>query len=602
MHQHTDTPLISADLSTKIDLVIKECKSCDLCVRQCAFLTQYGDPGKIARGNQGWLNSQAFECSLCHLCTSICPFAVDPADMFLEMRREDVRQEDGEFAAHKTIINYEKRGFSPRYSYCGLPEGCDTVFFPGCSLPGSRPDTVINLFHHLQKNYNSLGIILDCCTKPSHDLGKQDLFEAIFGELHQFIVEHQVKKVIVACPNCYKVFKRYGGNLTVVTVYEELDKNFNVVSIQDADPVTIHDPCAVRFEEPIHLAVRSLMAKTGLTVEEMEHARENTVCCGEGGSVSFIKPGFADNWGDIRQKEARGRRIVTYCAGCTSYLNPLTPTSHILDLLFSPGTAMGKKFKISRPPFTYLNRLKVKKYFRKNLVAAAKRERPKNLDPKKKKGRTLQRLGLLSLLIATAVAVRTNELGHYLDQEKLQQLIEGYGAWGPVIFMAIYAIAPCLFLPGLPLTLVAGVLFGPFWGVIYAICGATTGATFAFLIGRYAGRQWLEEKLSGPRWRRLDQDVERQGWKIVALTRLIPLFPFNLLNYAFGLTRIKLLHYIVASFFFMLPNCIAYILLSSSLLDVFTKGSVSPLFIAGLTALALLSGIPLLYKKIKKRG
>jgi len=103
----------------------------------------------------------------------------------------------------------------------------------------------------------------------------------------------------------------------------------------------------------------------------------------------------------------------------------------------------------------------------------------------------------------------------------------GYGALDPVIYMLIYIVAPTLFLPGLPITIVGGILFGPFWGVFYTITSSTLGACVAFLISRYIAREWVEEKLKNPRWQRLDQGVERYGWKVVAFTRLIPLFPLQ---------------------------------------------------------------------------
>jgi uncharacterized membrane protein YdjX (TVP38/TMEM64 family) len=162
--------------------------------------------------------------------------------------------------------------------------------------------------------------------------------------------------------------------------------------------------------------------------------------------------------------------------------------------------------------------------------------------------------------------------------------------------MLVYAIAPMLFLPGLPITIAGGVLFGPFWGVVYAITGATIGACLAFLISRHLARDWIERKLSGPGWRRLDEEVYRHGWKVVALTRLIPLFPFNLLNYAFGLTKVKFLHYAAATFVCMLPACIAFIVFSSSLLNVI-QGRMSPEFIIGLVLIVLVSTIPIIYRK-----
>ena len=602
MQADTASLYISEPLARQRSLVVDNCKQCGLCVKECRFLSEYGNPAQIAASYSEMQHFSAFECSLCHLCTAVCPFDVDPVKMFLEMRRETTRQSGGIPPTYKIIRNYEKRGISPRFSYYGLPEGCNTIFFPGCSLPGTRPDKVIKLFQYLQKRTPGIGIVLDCCTKPTHDLGDESFFENMFDDLKRYLLDHNISKVIVACTNCYKVFKNYGDELTVISAYEELDRDFLPPVINNKAPITIHDPCAVRFDATIHTAVRSLIKKTGLEVQEMEHTRENTICCGEGGAVGFLKPEFAQTWSGMRKREANGRTILTYCAGCTSYLNPLTPTSHLLDLLFEPGQTMAGKAKVSRTPFTYLNRLKVKKYFRNTLETKATRERPLSIQQtEKKKGGRLQQLGLLALLALAIVAIRVTGVDSYFDQERLQHLIQGYGALGPIVFMTLYAIAPSLFLPGLPFAVVAGVLFGPFWGIVYAICGATAGATLAFLIGRYAGRQWLENKLTGPTWQQLDRDVERLGWKMVAFTRLIPLFPFNLLNYAFGLTKIKLLHYVVASFLFMLPGCVAYILLSSSLLDVL-KGSVSPVFISGVAAMALLSAVPFMYKRYKQRA
>jgi len=157
-----------------------------------------------------------------------------------------------------------------------------------------------------------------------------------------------------------------------------------------------------------------------------------------------------------------------------------------------------------------------------------------------------------------------------------------------------------MLLPGLPLTIVGGILFGPFWGVVYTITSATAGACVAFLISRYIARDWIEKKLKGPRWGQLDEGVEKHGWKIVAFTRLIPLFPFNLLNYAFGLTKITFVHYAVTTFICMLPACIAFIVFSSSLLDLI-RGKVSPTFIIGLGLIIIVSLIPFFYNRFKTK-
>jgi uncharacterized membrane protein YdjX (TVP38/TMEM64 family) len=114
-----------------------------------------------------------------------------------------------------------------------------------------------------------------------------------------------------------------------------------------------------------------------------------------------------------------------------------------------------------------------------------------------------------------------------------------------------------LLLPGAVLTIAGGVLFGPVWGTFYNLTGATIGATMAFLIARYLASDLVSRKIGG-RLKQLVEGVEAEGWRFVAFVRLVPLFPFNLLNYMLGLTRIRLFHYVVTSYICMLPGAIAY--------------------------------------------
>jgi uncharacterized membrane protein YdjX (TVP38/TMEM64 family)/rhodanese-related sulfurtransferase len=143
------------------------------------------------------------------------------------------------------------------------------------------------------------------------------------------------------------------------------------------------------------------------------------------------------------------------------------------------------------------------------------------------------------------------------DAAALEQWVQEAGLAGPLVFMAIYAIATVFFLPGSVLTLAGGALFGPILGTFYNLTGATIGAVLAFLVARYLASDWVEQKAGG-RLKQLKQGVEGEGWRFVAFVRLVPLFPFNLLNYALGLTRIRLSHYLIATYLFMLPGAIAY--------------------------------------------
>jgi uncharacterized membrane protein YdjX (TVP38/TMEM64 family) len=143
--------------------------------------------------------------------------------------------------------------------------------------------------------------------------------------------------------------------------------------------------------------------------------------------------------------------------------------------------------------------------------------------------------------------------------ERFAAWVEGLGVWGPVVFVLGYAVAAVALAPGVVLTVAAGVLFGVFQGTVYSMAGATLGATLAFLLARYGARPAVERRFAAnPRFRAIDRAIGRQGFRIVALLRLSPVIPFNLLNYALGLTRVRLLDYVAASVA-MLPGTLLYV-------------------------------------------
>jgi uncharacterized membrane protein YdjX (TVP38/TMEM64 family) len=121
----------------------------------------------------------------------------------------------------------------------------------------------------------------------------------------------------------------------------------------------------------------------------------------------------------------------------------------------------------------------------------------------------------------------------------------------------VYAVGTVLFLPGSILTIAGGAMFGPVWGTLCSLAGATIGATLAFMIARYLASDWVAER-AGKRLGQLMGGVEEEGWRFVAFVRLVPLFPFNLVNYVFGLTRVALSQYVVTSFVCMAPGAFAY--------------------------------------------
>lgn len=141
--------------------------------------------------------------------------------------------------------------------------------------------------------------------------------------------------------------------------------------------------------------------------------------------------------------------------------------------------------------------------------------------------------------------------------------IQNLGIAGPIAFMLVYAFATVAFLPGSVLTLSGGAIFGLLWGSIYVFIGATVGATLAFLVGRYFARGWISKKIEGnEKFAAIDRAVGKEGLKIVFLTRLSPIFPFNLLNYGMGVTGVALKDYVLASVG-MIPGTIMYVYFGS---------------------------------------
>jgi len=201
---------------------------------------------------------------------------------------------------------------------------------------------------------------------------------------------------------------------------------------------------------------------------------------------------------------------------------------------------------------------------------------------------------LLLLALATGIALVILYRDH-LDASQFEAMLKDSGAAAPLLFMLIYAIGTVFFLPGSVLTLLGGALFGPFWGTLYNLTAATVGAMLSFLVARYLASDWVALKTGG-KMKQLINGVENEGWRFVAFTRLVPLFPFNLLNYALGLTRISFTQYSLATYICMLPGAIAYTYLGYIGREAATGGE--GLIQKALLALALLAVVAFLPRLI----
>jgi len=184
------------------------------------------------------------------------------------------------------------------------------------------------------------------------------------------------------------------------------------------------------------------------------------------------------------------------------------------------------------------------------------------------------KLKYLGIAVIVAALIASTRFINF--QDLLTSALEWINNLGPaaaIVFMVIYMVATVLFFPASILTLGAGVVFGVFLGSLYVFIAASIGASLAFLVGRYIARGWVEKQIEGnPRFKAIDQAVAEEGVKIVLLTRLSPIFPFNLLNYAYGLTKVTFRDYVVGTLG-ILPGTIMFVYVGSLAKNLATLGS-----------------------------
>ena len=143
---------------------------------------------------------------------------------------------------------------------------------------------------------------------------------------------------------------------------------------------------------------------------------------------------------------------------------------------------------------------------------------------------------------------------------KIKTWVTGFGKIAPLVYIGLYLVSTVFFLPGTPVTVLAGFIFGPLWGVFYASVASIISVSVAFLIARYVARELVERWVKdNAQFRKIDEQVEEQGWRILMFTRLVPIFPFNLQNYAYGLTSIRFSTFVLVSAIFMLPGTAVFV-------------------------------------------
>jgi uncharacterized membrane protein YdjX (TVP38/TMEM64 family) len=205
---------------------------------------------------------------------------------------------------------------------------------------------------------------------------------------------------------------------------------------------------------------------------------------------------------------------------------------------------------------------------------------------------------LLAVVITIFVLARVFDVGDKLWI--VRDWIQSLGVWGPIVFVLLYIVAVVAVLPGSAITLTGGALFGSALGIVLVSIASTLGASLAFLIARYFARSsvagWLGTK---KKFRELDELTEKHGAIIVAITRLVPIFPFNILNYGFGLTKVRFWTYVFWSWLCMLPGTILYVVGADAVIKAVAKGEIPWLLVAIVVVVAII--LFLLVRQARKK-
>lgn len=331
--------------------ICNACINCGECVTECLMLKQIGEDIPSIATRKPTVD-EAFSCSLCGLCEAVCPSSLSPKRMFIEARMKAVENSEIPIDNYRymfpdrdlTVMSAYRELNGIRYDEFEPDEESEIVFFPGCTMLSYSPELTKAIFNNLALQYKGLSLLMDCCGLPLYQLGLKSRGNNYVSSLMTKLTKLKVKKLIVACPNCYYQLRPFlkDTEITLMTIYEALSDSvlFNKRIEETASKVvTVHDSCPDRFEGIFASQARNALLNKGYQWVEMEHSQKMAVCCGSGGQISHFRPDLGENLVKSRVDEAEdsGAQILTaYCLGCVLNLSKVqgaTQAQHVLNLL-----------------------------------------------------------------------------------------------------------------------------------------------------------------------------------------------------------------------------------------------------------------------------
>jgi Fe-S oxidoreductase len=323
---------------------------CLECVKVCEYLHEYGAYPKryvrqiynnecIVMGVRNG-NRMVNSCSLCGLCTAVCPEKFSMADVCLDARQSMVRKSKMPPSAHDFALRDMAFSQSEAFTLARHQPGfqsSQTAFFPGCQLSASSPGHVAASYEHLHNTLpGGVGLILQCCGAPARWAGDEEKFQAALRELDAAWSSLGQPRLITACSSCFKTLKEHLPHIQVEPLWPYLDPALltNAPPEPASRTLAIHDPCSTRGVHEVEDSSRALLGKLGIDVVELNETGLTT-CCGYGGLTLFVNPALADKTVTRRAKQS-DVDYVTYCAMCRDrFAHQGKRAIHILDLVFA---------------------------------------------------------------------------------------------------------------------------------------------------------------------------------------------------------------------------------------------------------------------------
>jgi Fe-S oxidoreductase len=409
---------------------------CMECVKQCLFMEQFkaypkryirqvSNDATMVLGAHGPTRKLVNSCSLCGLCTVLCPNDLSMAQVCMEGRKNLVERGKMPLSAHDFALNDMLSSNSDKAALALNEPGklkSEFAFFPGCQLNAIYPEHVMATYSYL-RNYlkGGIGLMLRCCGAPAKWAARNDLFEDALHGLEEDWKEMGRPEMIVACPTCHQVFKEHLPHVVLTALWTTLDESLRGAQLEaktSTSNLTIHDPCTTRYEPDLQRSVRQLLTKMGVIFEELDLGRDKTECCGFGGLMAAANPSLAK---DVAKKRASRSNTdyVTYCAMCCHALaSSGKRVLHILDLLFTESEPTPSTRKALGHSERHENRYHLKQKLLKTLW--------------KEKPRTMEEYEKIVLHISSDILERMEE--RRILREDVQKVIEHAEKTGAKLF------------------------------------------------------------------------------------------------------------------------------------------------------------------------